>query len=413
MSDFVNRTKELKILSDSIDAGIRANMIYSLRGRGKSYLIAHAFEMRNDIYYINVSSNELLGKPYAEDYYYLKLVAEQLCNKLPADFSKKIFSKLDGNAVDISFSLNIFFASIGISSSKKYKILQSAIIRYIKSINSKIYIHIENMQKIDTPSLKFLARLIKETPNVYLYLEYTIEKNMDILVDSSSIYLKFNIKPECFEVDSLDWLHVYEIFKNRHLDISDDLQKEYIDLNGNIKALIFHHESRIKDEIKLNSDEHFLLNLIGLTNANLGCNEIYQILSNYNEAYFKYALSKLQNIINKLIDKNVISELNGNLYVTTTGQGYFDIKYRLLATEILAKYYIPIIESNLPVPSSDVTKGLKILIAIFVPNKDIRIKKLIPYIKKYVLPLNYNKKIVDNLFECIDDASENSELFFA
>lgn len=69
MSDFVNRRKELKILNESIENNVRVNIIYSLKGRGKSSMIRHAFEAMNDIYFINVSSEELLGKVYAEDYF--------------------------------------------------------------------------------------------------------------------------------------------------------------------------------------------------------------------------------------------------------------------------------------------------------------------------------------------------------
>lgn len=268
------------------------------------------------------------------------------------------------------------------------------------------------MQKIDIPSLKFLMKLVNQTNNVFLYLEYVIEQNSPILFDSSALYLKFNIHPEYIEVSSLDWEHVCSIFKNLNLEINNDIKKEYIDSNGNIKALIFSHVNQHKTEIKLNQDEKFLLNLIALSTAELSCNEMYEILYHYKNSYFKYALGKLQKIINVMLDKQIISEINGNLYITNIGLECLDTYYKPLAIEVLTGYYLPIIELNQKETSKDAIKGIKILATIFAQNNDNRMGKIIPYIKQYLLPLKYNKKIIDQLFESINDISKNRELFF-
>ena len=412
MSDFVNRKKELKKLYENIEKDVRVNIIYSLKGRGKSSMIAHAFESMNDIYYINVSSEELLGKVYAEDYFFIKLIAEELCNTLPLSFVKKMGTKLGRSSTNISFSLSAFFAGIGFDSPKRYKVLQSSIIKSVKGINKNIFIHIENMQKIDSPSLKFLAKLVNETTNVFLCLEYIIEKNNSMIIDSSAVYLKFNISPKYIELNSLEWAHVCNIFENLKLDIDEDLKQEYLSLNGDIKTLIFNHENQVIENIELNQDEHFLVNFVMLTSAELDRNKIYQILQNYEKSYFKYALGRLQNIINGMINKELISEIAGHLYVTKIGLKYADTKYTILATEILATYYIPIIESHQKLISKEIIKGIKILVPLLVKNNDGRIKKIVPYIKTYLLPLNYNKNIIDNLFACINNVSQNEELFF-
>lgn len=412
MTDFINRKKELANINKNIFNNTRVNIVYSFKGRGKSSLIRHAFETTNNIYYINVSSDELIGRKYAEDFYYIKLVAESICANLPISHIKKMNAKLNGNEPHVSFSLSAFFASIGFDIPKKYTALQSIIIKSIKNIQSKIYIHIENMQKIDIPSLKFLMKLVNQTTNVFLFLEYIIEQNSTILSDSSAIYCKFNIHPEYIEVNSLDWEHVCSIFKNLNLEINNEIKKEYFDLNGNIKTLIFSHINCHTPEIKLTQDEKFLLNLIALATTELSCNEIYEIVCCYKNGYFKFALGKLQKIISIMIDKEVISEINGSLFITNIGLEYIDTQYKLLAIEMLAGYYIPIIESNQKETTKDAIKGIKILATVFAKNNDNRIRKIAPYIKKYLLPLNYNKKIVDQLFESINDFSKNKELFF-
>ena len=80
---------------------------------------------------------------------------------------------------------------------------------------------------------------------------------------------------------------------------------------------------------------------------------------------------------------------------------YYFTQYKLLAIEILANYFIPIIENKANKLCSEAIMGLKILVPIFTENKDERIIKLIPFIKKYILPLNYNKKIIDRLYFCL------------
>lgn len=412
MTNFVNRTKELANINKNIINDIRVNIVHSLKGMGKSSLIRHAFETMNNIYYINVLGDELISKKYAEDFYYIKLIAESVCANLPISHVKKIGAKLNGSEVHISFSLSAFFAGIGFDAPKKYTALQFAIIKAIKNIKNKIYIHIEDMQKIDIPSFKFLMKLVNQTTNVFLYLEYVIEPNSTLLLDSSSLYLKFNIYPEYIKVDSLSWEHVCSIFKNLNLDVNNDIKKEYKHLDGNVKALIFSRENQHKTELKLNQDEQFLLNLIALGTAELNCNEIYEIVTCYKNSYLKYALGKLQKIISIMIDKQIISELNCNLYITNTGLNHLNPHYKLLAIEVLASYYMPIIESNQKETLKDAVKGIKLLASIFAQNNDDRIEKIVPYIKQYLLPLNYNKKIIEHIFESINDFSKNKELFF-
>ncbi len=412
MTDFVNRKKELAHINKSIFNDTRVNIVYSFKGRGKSSLIRHAFETMKNIYYINVLSDELINKKYAEDFYYIKIIAESVCANLPINGIKKISAKLNGSETHVSFSLSAFFAGIGFDAPKKYTTLQSIIIKSIKDIQSKIYIHIEDMQKIDLPSLKFLLKLVSQTTNVFLYLEYVIEQNNSILLDSSTLYLKFNIHPEYIEVNSLDWEHVCIIFRSLNLDINNDVKNEYLDLNGNIKKLIFSHINQHTTKIKLNQDEKFLLNLIALGIAELSCNEMYEILYHCENSYFKYSLGRLQKIISIMIDKQIVSEINGNLYITNIGLEYLDTHYELLQIEMLAKHFIPIIESNKRETSKDAIKGIKILTTIFARNNDNRIRKIIPYIKQYLLPLNYNKRIIDYLFKSINDFTKNKELYF-
>ena len=132
MTDFINRKKELANINKNIFNNTRVNIVYSFKGRGKSSLIRHAFETTNNIYYINVSSDELIGRKYAEDFYYIKLVAESICANLPISHIKKMNAKLNGNEPHVSFSLSAFFASIGFDIPKKYTALQSIIIKSIK-----------------------------------------------------------------------------------------------------------------------------------------------------------------------------------------------------------------------------------------------------------------------------------------
>lgn len=412
MTDFINHKKELADINKNIIKDTRVNIVYSFKGVGKSSLIRHAFETMNNIYYINVLGDELINKKYAEDFYYIKLIAESVCANLPISHVKKIGAKLNGGETHINFSLSVFFAGIGFDAPKKYTALQFAIIKAIKPIQNKIYIHIEDMQKIDMPSFKFLMKLVNQTTNVFLYLEYVIEPNSSILLDSFSSYLKFNIQPEYIKVNSLSWEHVCNIFKNLNLDVNKNVKKEYKQLNGNVKALIFSQKNQHNAELKLNQDEQFLLNLIALGTAELNCNEIYEIVNCYKNNYFKYALGKLQKIISIMIEKQIISEINGNLYITNIGLKILNPHYKLLAIEVLSEYYMPIIESNQKETLKDTMKGIKLLASIFAQNNDDRIEKIIPYIKQYLLPLNYNRKIIEHLFESIDDYSKNKELFF-
>ncbi len=412
MNDFVNRKKELAILSENISEDTRVTIIYSLHGRGKSTLIEHVLSSVDNAYYINIPNEELLGKTCVEDFTFIKSIAEILSDKLQIGIFRKISNKFSDDSLQISFSLTAFFASIGFDAPKKYKALQSSIIKSVKKAKVKIYIHIENMQKIDTPSLKFLAKLINETNNVFLYLEYIIKDNNSIIMDSSFAYKKFNIKPKYIELESLNWEHVCNIFQNLHLNITHTTKKEYINLNGDIKSLIFTYECEKRKNIELNQDEEFLLNLVMLANAELNINNLYSILQKYNAPYLKCSILRMQNMIDQMIKKEVLSEISERLYVTNLGMQYYFTQYKLLAIEILANYFIPIIENKANKLCSEAIMGLKILVPIFTENKDERIIKLIPFIKKYILPLNYNKKIIDRLYECIKVSQNNTELFF-
>lgn len=412
MVDFINRKQELELLSENITNNVRVTIIYSLHGRGKTSLIEHAFSSMHDIDFISISNEKLLSREYAEDFAYIKLIAENLVDELPISFSRKINNMLKMESVHVNFSLTAFFAGIGFDAPKKYKMLQSFIIKGLKKIKSKIYIHIEDMQKIDVPSLNFLAKLVNETDNVFLYLEYVIKGSNSIIIDSSSAYLKFNIHPKYIELESLDWEHVCNIFKNLNLTINNTTHKKYLKLNGDIKSLIFSCESNKRESIELNQDECFLINLIALASAEIELIDIYEIMYTYNSSYFKYTLGRLQNIINEMLAKEVIAEIGGQLYVTNLGMQYCTFKEKLLAINMLSQYYIPFIENDSNVLSTKVIRGLKILVAAFIDTNDKRIVKLLPYIKKYVLPLNYNKKIIEHFYKSIKDVSSNQELFY-
>lgn len=89
------------------------------------------------------------------------------------------------NKSNLSLSLNIGPIGIGYTFPQDYKVKIDELIEEIKLINNTIYIHIENIQKIDYSSLHYIIRLINETDNVMFFWNVQTIANYVIILKGS------------------------------------------------------------------------------------------------------------------------------------------------------------------------------------------------------------------------------------
>ena len=270
-------------------------------------------------------------------------------------------------------------------------------IKNTREINKNIYIHIENIQKIDYTSLYYIMRIINETDNIFFFLECS--NNIDFCNKIQEIFQKNMISINILSISKLEWSHVSLILRNLNMLVTDSIKEEYDYLNGNIKKLIFNNKYKINPNITINTEEQYILNFINIVGTELSIIDIYNILIKYDESNkYLFSLHKIRTYVNNLVNLELIAELNFEYYyITELGLKYVTKDKRDLIIAMLSNYYIPIIYNKNYIKNETI-KGLHLLIKIYLCYNDPRLTKIIPFIEPNLLLLNGNKCTIDNIY---------------
>lgn len=212
---FVNRISETEYITKLIEQKNRVNIIFSNEGFGKTILIEHLLKQIDKNMYININTDDLLSNNPCDFYFIKKIISainEQLSfNSSIRSKSKKIW---DNNKSNLSLSLNLGPIGIGFSVPQDYKIYIDDLIKNTREINKNIYIHIENIQKIDYTSLYYIMRIINETDNIFFFLECS--NNIDFCNKIQEIFQK-NMISINISISKLEWSHVSLILRNLNM----------------------------------------------------------------------------------------------------------------------------------------------------------------------------------------------------
>ncbi len=150
---FINRSSEKKHLTSLIQQESRINIIFSNEGFGKTALLEDYLNALDYDSYIRVSTDDLFTES-APDFYFITRIITEICEKINFNKLKNIGNKFwDKQKSNFSISLNIGPIGVGYTLPQEYRIKIDNLIDAIKLIGKNIYIHIENVQKIDYSSL--------------------------------------------------------------------------------------------------------------------------------------------------------------------------------------------------------------------------------------------------------------------
>ena len=390
--------KESEYIIRLIEEKNRINLIFSNRGFGKTALLENLLDENNSDIYVRVNTNELLSNSAPEFYFISKVISavnENLCfDRSVRDKSNTIWNKYKSN---LSVSFNIGPIGIGYNLPQDYKISIDELIENIKLVNENIYIHIENVQKIDFTSLRYLIRIINETDNIFFFLECSDDE--DLCCKIKTILSDNMINVNIISINKLDWTHVSLILKDLNILVTNSVKEEYEALNGNIKKLIFNHKNQISTSILLDTEQQLLLDFIELVGTELSVIDIHKILINYDVSNkYMFSLPNIRKCLKDLSNLELIGETNSDYYyITDIGIKYTAHNKTDLLISVLSNYYMPII-INSNSSQTDTIKGLRLLMNIYLSYDDIRITKIIQYIEPNLLLLNGDKNTIDRIY---------------
>lgn len=398
---FINRKLESEYITHLIEQKNRINIIFSNKGLGKTSLLEHLLKQINSDMYVRVNTDELLDNSAPEFYFITKVIHainENLCFKSSVNYKiNNFFNKYKSN---LSVSVNMGFIGIGCTLPQDHKVSINKLIENIKLFNNNIYIHIEDIQRIDFSSLNYIIRIVNETDNVLFFLECS--DNADLCDKIKEILSKNMMNVDILSIKKLDWTHVSLILKDLNIIVTNSLKQEYETLNGNIKELIFNNKYRISKNISLDAEQQFILNFIQLVGTQISLNEIHKILINYDIANkYLFSFTNIRTYLKELLSLELISEMNFDYYyVTDIGTTYTTNDKVDLFLSMLSDYYIPRFTNN-NIIQDDMIKGLRLLINVYLKYNDIRITKIIPYIEPSLLLLNGDKNTLDKIYHCL------------
>ncbi len=396
---FINRKLESEYITHLIEQKNRINIIFSNKGLGKTSLLEHLLKQINSDMYVRVNTDELLDNSAPEFYFITKVIHainENLCFKSSVNYKiNNFFNKYKSN---LSVSVNIGPIGIGYNLPQDYKISIDELIENTKLVNENIYIHIENVQKIDFTSLRYLIRIINETDNIFFFLECSDDED---LCDKIKEILSNNMmNVDIISINKLDWTHVSLILKDLNIIVTNSVKQEYEILNGNIKKLIFNNKYRISTNISLDADQQFILNFIELVGTQISIIDIHKILINYDISNkYLFSLTNIRKYLKELATLELIAEINSDYYyITDIGIKYATHDKTDLLISVLSNYYMPIIINSNDRQTDAISKGLRLLMNIYLSYDDIRITKIIQYIEPNLLLLNGDKNTIDRIY---------------
>ena len=400
--DLVNHRLEIKKYEKFLKDNQKNFVIFSKEGVGKTSFIEHVSQASINKYYINVKAVELNVDNHATDYFFMKKFICSLNSSFPDKCINIIKLLCKDSPVVISLSLNIFIAGINFEPNFKDSALKSLTIKAIKAIDKPLYVHIENVEKIDRPSLLFFIRLIKEIDNIHFFFECTTD-GLQFCQNLNEEFNQFSVDVKYLEIKMLDWEQAKTVLQNLNLYVNDEERKIYKELDGNIKTLIFKHQINENKCLYIDSDRQFILNFISNCREGISLFEIYNIFKKYNSTLsYQFSIIKLENDLRYLQDIDCVFMNNNYYFITDFGICNTTSEKEKMIKSILSNYYMPIIELGNKDYIDNIIKGLRILLTLYIKTKDERINKILPYIDMYLIPLKVNAAIVDEIYDTID-----------
>lgn len=402
---FINRSSEKRRLTSLIKQESRINIIFSNEGFGKTALLENYLNSLDFDSYIRVSTEDLFTEN-APEFYFITRIITETCEKLNINKIKNTGKKFwDKQKSNLSISLNIGPIGIGYTFPQEYRAKIDNLIDAIKLIGKNIYIHIENVQKIDYSSLSYIIKFINETSNVIFFLECS--DNVELCNKLKKIFTENKLHFDIMPINKLEWPHVSLVLKNLNIVVNSTLEKEYESLNGNLKKLIFNNSYDTTDVSILDAEQQFILNCIKIMNTNISVSDLHTVLIKYDSANrYLFSLPNLRTYLKDLSNWGLISKTNfEHYYITTKGINHSKSGSDDLIISVFSNYYIPIISNN-SACQEDKIKGLRLLLDIYLRYNDCRIIKIIPYVEPNLLLLNLDKDILDRIYNCLKQISQ-------
>ncbi len=401
--ELVNHEFELNTLQRFLDEQQNTFVVFSKKGVGKTSFIQHVSKADINEQYVNVKASEL-NENFATDFYFLRKFIESLNSRFPDKLNSIVNFLCKDKPGDISFSLNVFFAGVSYEPHLNASMFKSLIIKTIRTIDKPLYIHIENVEKIDRPSLMFFIRLIKEIKNIYFFFE-CISDEIKVCQYLSEQFAQHDVQVRFLEIKKLDWNQVKLVFKSLELSVDDSDRYLYQELNGDIKTLIFMHQiDNRKLYNNMDVDREFILNFISCCNVGVSIFEMQNILIKYDRSFlYKYSLSNLNKHLLALEKCNYIFNNNNYYYLTKFASTNLNKQNEELIKSILSNYYIPVIQHGESLCTDNIIKGLRILLPLYAKTQDERLSEILPYLERYLLPLEFNTSIINELYDSIKE----------
>lgn len=411
MDKFVNRTQDTNKIKNILKNQNRVHIISSTAGTGKSSLILHVLRTYMTDRFITVGSDELLFSDKAEKWYFAEKICDSLIDILDVNKVKARLYKYIDRDIKFGTSITAVFASLDLEFNRKFSIMQECIIDCLKKYDIPLMIHIENAHKIDYNSFQFIIRTIKETSCVNFIFECQINAIGCMPTHIISELQQAQIGINYWEIKMLDWNHVCEILENRQLPLLEESKTRYLASNGNLKELLSYNSFKHNVDIELEDEHLFLLDFIALTHGELSQREISEIIINYpaTSDYF-LPLVKILEYTSDLLQYQLVGKNKEKIFITHLGLQYRKRSKDNLIIEMLANFYIPIINQGKSNENTLCLQGLKILLLIFSKNADNRIAQLLPSLSRNITPLRCEKSTLDDLYLHIDLNADNDDI---
>ena len=411
MDKFVNRTQDTNKIKNILKTQNRVHIISSTAGTGKSSLIVHVLGTYMTDRFITVESDELLFSDKAEKWYFAEKICDGLIDILDVNKVKAHLYKYIDRDIKFGASITAVFASLNLEFNTKISIMQECIIDCLKKYDIPLMIHIENAHKIDYNSLQFIIRTIKETTCTNFIFECQINAIGCMPTHIISILQQAQIGINYWEIKMLDWNHVCEILENKQLPLLEESKARYLASNGNLKDLLSYNSFKHNVDIELENEHFFLLGFIALTQGELSQREISEIIINYptTSDYF-LPLVKILEYTSDLLQYQLVGKNKEKIYITHLGLQYRKRSKDNLIIEMLANFYVPIINQGKSNEKALCLQGLKILLPIFSQNADSRIAQLLPSLSRNITPLRCEKSTLDALYLNIDHNADNDDI---
>ncbi len=293
--DFVNRSKELKVLNGFKQKLGTENssviIVNGVSGVGKSILTKRfitSFEKKvptikveitqaeksaySTGFYINKIASALNEASKNNNYLYtfkqyirLKKPSEIILNKIRDSIKADLASNIPGgNTITSIFNIalgqseydeKLLFTS---THSESHFLLTDYIISSIKMI--PLVLNIENIQSIDNFSLQQLMRIIKESNSSIFLIEFTEDDNTGSTLSDIMNSLESN-KIDCkiLNVEPLNIVDVKQIIDKNPRVSWELIERSYVEWKGNLRPLV-DFLTRLKYGININDDGDALNN---------------------------------------------------------------------------------------------------------------------------------------------------------